>query len=153
MLCWLCISKPLSSMSLGVEERKAEEFWEARGTKHLLRIIHQGNPFKKFLLNVLGWHWLIKLYVSGAQFYNTSSVYCIMCSPPQVKSLSITICSLLPSSTSPDPPFPLIITILLSVKRILMEYWWCSPGNVVEVRRQKWTFVEYLLCVDILNSE
>ena len=38
------------------------------------------------------------------QFYNTSSVYHIVCSPPQVKSSSITIYPLLPSSIS--PPFP-----------------------------------------------
>ena len=29
------------------------------------------------------------MYVSGVQFYNISSVYCIVCSPPQVKFLSI----------------------------------------------------------------
>ena len=39
----------------------------------------------------MGWHWLIDFQVSGVLFYNTSSVYCIVCSPPQVKSPSITI--------------------------------------------------------------
>ena len=30
------------------------------------------------------------ILASGAQFYNTSFVHCIVCSPPQVKSLSVT---------------------------------------------------------------
>ena len=29
---------------------------------------------RSFLLNLLGWHWLMKAYVPGVQFYNTSSV-------------------------------------------------------------------------------
>ena len=45
------------------------------------------------------------IQVSGVQFYNTSSVYCIVYSPPQVKS-SIIIYPSLPSSTSPSSPFP-----------------------------------------------
>ena len=35
--------------------------------------------------------------VSGAQFYNTSPVHCIVCLPPQVKSRSITIYPPIPS--------------------------------------------------------
>ena len=31
------------------------------------------------------------IQVSGVRFYHTSSVYCTVCSPPQVKSPSITI--------------------------------------------------------------
>ena len=31
------------------------------------------------------------IQVSGAQLYNTSSVHCVVCSPPQVRLLSITI--------------------------------------------------------------
>ena len=31
------------------------------------------------------------IQVSGAQFHNTSSVHCMACSPPQVKSPSVTI--------------------------------------------------------------
>ena len=31
------------------------------------------------------------IQLSGAQFYNLSGVHCIVCSPPQVKSLSTTI--------------------------------------------------------------
>ena len=46
------------------------------------------------------------MLASGVQFYNMSSVYCTMCSPPQVKSLSINIFLILPWSTSPPPPFP-----------------------------------------------
>ena len=43
------------------------------------------------------------LQVSGAQFYNTSSVYCTVCSPPQVRPPSTTTYPPIPSSTSPDP--------------------------------------------------
>ena len=47
----------------------------------------------------------INQWVSGAQFYDTSSVYCIVCSSPQVKSPSITI---YPPYTlfCPPTPFP-----------------------------------------------
>ena len=48
------------------------------------------------------------IQVSGVQFYKTSSVYCIVCSPPQVKSPSTTIYPLIPSSNSPHPPFLLV---------------------------------------------
>ena len=80
-----------------------------------LYIPHKRN-FKTILLNLLGWHLVnnIKL-VSGVQFYNTSSVYCIVCSSPEVKSPSITVYLLIPSSTSPYSFFPLVITILFSV--------------------------------------
>ena len=65
--------------------------------------------FVYLLLSLLGWHWLIKSCRFGVQLYNTG--YCIVCSPPQVKSPSIPS---LPSSTSPTP-FPLVINTLLSV--------------------------------------
>ena len=55
--------------------------------------------------------------VSRVQFYNTSSVYCIVHSPPQVKSPSITIDPPLPFPASSHPHFPLVITILLSAWR------------------------------------
>ena len=53
--------------------------------------------------------------VSGVQSHNISTVYCTVCSPAQVKSPSITIYPPLPFSTYPLPPFPLVVTILLSV--------------------------------------
>ena len=61
-----------------------------------------------FLLNLLEWHWLIKLYRFHVQFYNTSSVHCIVCSPHKIKSPSITIYLPIVSSISPIPlpPFP-----------------------------------------------
>ena len=37
------------------------------------------------------------IQVSGVQFYKTSPVYCTVCSPPKVKSPSITIYPPLPS--------------------------------------------------------
>ena len=39
------------------------------------------------------------IQVSGAQFCNTLSVHCVVCSPPQVRSPSVTI-------YSPSPPLP-----------------------------------------------
>lgn len=43
------------------------------------------------------------IQVSGAQFYRTSSVQCVVCSPPQVQSPSINTGPPSPSSTSPPP--------------------------------------------------
>ena len=42
--------------------------------------------------------------ISGAEFHSTSSVHCIVCSPPQVKSPSIIIYPHLPFSIYPQPP-------------------------------------------------
>ena len=56
--------------------------------------------------------------VSTVQFYNTSSIYCIVCSPPQVKSPSFT---LYPPSTYfylPQPPF-FLWWLLLSIQTLL----------------------------------
>ena len=55
--------------------------------------------------------------IPGVQFYNTSSVYCIVCSPSQVESSSITIYSPFTLFYFPNPSFPLVITILLWVSR------------------------------------
>ena len=45
-----------------------------------------------FKLNLLWWHWLIKLYrFQITQFCDTVSVYCIVCLPPRVKSSLVTI--------------------------------------------------------------
>ena len=44
--------------------------------------------------------------VSGAQLHNTSPVYCIVCSPPKVKSSSITIYSPLYPHLPLPPSFP-----------------------------------------------
>ena len=69
--------------------------------------------FFKFLLNLLGWHGLIQLYRFQ---HSTSSVYCIVCSPPQVKSPSTALHPPLPSSTSlPHLLVSVVITILSSV--------------------------------------
>ena len=43
------------------------------------------------------------IQVSDAQFYNTSAVHCIVCSPPEVMSLSITTDPPIPSSAYPHP--------------------------------------------------
>ena len=53
----------------------------------------------------------------SSQVYNsiTPSVYCIMCSPPKLKSPSITIHPLFTLFYLPRPPFSLSIAILLSV--------------------------------------
>ena len=55
-------------------------------------------------IEILGWHWL---WVSGIQSYDTSSVYCIVCSPPKVKAPSVSHpLSPLDPLLPPPPPFP-----------------------------------------------
>ena len=51
-------------------------------------------------------------FVAGAEFYNTSSVHCIVCSPPQVRSLSITIYPPYTLPTTPTLFLPAITTVL-----------------------------------------
>nr|KAF6382591.1 hypothetical protein mPipKuh1_008947 [Pipistrellus kuhlii] len=58
---------------------------------------------------------LIKLYVSGVQFYNISSVYCIVYLRCKVYSPSVTIYPPFILFYQPHPSFPLLITVLLSV--------------------------------------
>ena len=48
------------------------------------------------------------LQVSGAQFYYTSSVYCTVCSPPQVRPPSTTT---YPPYPPPPPPTPAVTTV------------------------------------------
>ena len=56
------------------------------------------------------------MWVSGVQFYNTPSVYCIVCSPLQVRSPSSTVSPLYPLFYPPlHPASPLVVTMLLSV--------------------------------------
>ena len=61
--------------------------------------------FYDFLIEFIGVTLVNKIIqVSEAQVYNTSSVHCTVCSPPQVKSPFITIYLPIPSSTTPTPP-------------------------------------------------
>ena len=46
------------------------------------------------------------IYVPGVQFHNTPSVYCIVCSPPQVKSPATTIYAPFAVFYPLPPPFP-----------------------------------------------
>ena len=63
------------------------------------------DSFKNIFIEFIGVTLINKIpQVSGIQFYNMSSVYCFVYSPPQVKSLSITIN--LPLTPLPQPPFP-----------------------------------------------
>ena len=55
------------------------------------------------------------IQVSGVQFYNASSAYCIVCSPSKIKSPSVTIYPAFTFFCLPYPRIPLVITILLSV--------------------------------------
>ena len=65
---------------------------------------------------------------SGAQCYNASSVYCTVCSPPRIKSCSVTIYT--PFTLFYTlPPFSLVITILLSVSMRVWEVFLLSPFN------------------------
>ena len=60
------------------------------------------------------------ILVLNVQFYNTSTVHCTVCSLPKVRSPSITIYPPLLSFTFSHPPFPVVITILLSVSMSLI---------------------------------
>ena len=51
-------------------------------------------------------------------FYDTSSVHCIVCSPPQIKSPSITIYPAFTLSYLLHPPFPRGITLQLSIYEV-----------------------------------
>ena len=55
------------------------------------------------------------IYISSVQFYNTSSVHCIVCSPPKVKSPSTTIYPWFTLFYLPHLSLPLVIIILFSV--------------------------------------
>ena len=81
-----------------------------------------------FLLNVLGWHWLIKLY--RCQVYNsiTHSLYTAFCFyHPKSNLFSWPhIWSPLLFPPSPCPPFPLVATILLPVSMSLFFCLVCS---------------------------
>ena len=69
-----------------------------------------------FKLGLLGWRWLIKLY--RFPMYNSiiHHLYIVLCvCHPKSSVLLSTVIPSLPSSTSPHPPFPWVITILLPV--------------------------------------
>ena len=84
--------------------------------------------------------------VSGVQFYNTSSVHCIVCSPPQVKSPPITIHPLSTLFPLPHPPpFPLVIPMLLSVSmRVVLLLFLFSIYSLVGMVMQIQTIVNYV---------
>lgn len=58
---------------------------------HVLCCRNNSKPMfvSPFLLNLLWWHWLPKLH--RFQVHNKTSLHCIVCSQPQVKSLPINI--------------------------------------------------------------
>ena len=61
--------------------------------------------------------------VSCAEFFNTASVHCIVCSPAQVKSPSITTLSRYTLLHLPSPhPRPAAITTLLSIVVCVYEF-------------------------------
>ena len=74
-----------------------------------------------FLSNLLRFHWLTIIQSSGAHVYNTSSVRCVVCSPPHIRSPSITI---YPHFTLFHllPPTPAAITTLVSVHEFFLSY-------------------------------
>ena len=51
---------------------------------YLFRKLHYIKILYFTLFNLLGWHWLIKLHVSGVQFYITCVLYCVFTTPSQV---------------------------------------------------------------------
>ena len=60
----------------------------------------------KFYLNLMGWHWLIKLYRFQVYSFIIHHVCFIVRSPPQIMSFSFTIYFPYTFSYLPPPPFP-----------------------------------------------
>ena len=69
------------------------------------------------------------IQVSGAKFYPTSSVHHTVCSPPQVKSPSITLYPSIPSSTSPHLPPPSNHYTLVCVHEGFFYYFLFNPSS------------------------
>ena len=65
------------------------------------------------------------MQVSGVQSSNMSSIYCIVCSPPQIKVSFHHHLSPLYSFCLLHPPFPLVITTLLSVQEVIFCLCFC----------------------------
>ena len=61
-----------------------------------------------FLIEFIEWGSIVSkvMQVAEVQFYNIPSVYCTVCSPPEVKSPSITIYPSFTLSYIPPPHFP-----------------------------------------------
>ena len=74
--------------------------------------------FLSFFIEFIGATLVNKIIqVSGAQFYNTSSVHCVVCSPPKVKSLSSTI----------HPPYSLLYLLPPAFTTVLAKFFlFCS---------------------------
>ena len=77
------------------------------------------------------------ILVSSAQFYDTFSVYYTVCPPPKVNSSFITI--YLTPSTPYCIPFPLVITVLLSVSMVS-----CLFIFLGEIPFHRWSWARYL---------
>ena len=74
-------------------------------------------------LNLIGWHWLIKLYVLGLQFYNTSSVYCAFKTPSQTSFHHHLTPLYKPPSTFSHPIIPPAIHPVASWSSASKEHW------------------------------
>ena len=70
--------------------------------------------FKKIFIRLIEVTLVNKIMkLSGVQVYNTSSVYCTVCSPPKSHTLPSPFLPLYPH-LPPLPSFPLVATTLLS---------------------------------------
>ena len=80
-------------------------------------------------------------YVSGLLFSNTSSACCTVCSPPKVKSPSITTYPPFTLFHLPHLPFRLVSTVLLSVTMFFLHLLHPAPQPLVPL-----TAVSLFLC-------
>lgn len=71
-----------------------------------------------FLLNLLGCHWLIIIYKFQVCIFIIQHLYILLCAHHPESSLLPLPCICPFTLFIPPPPFPLVITILLSVRFI-----------------------------------
>ena len=83
------------------------------------------------------------IQVSGVSFSNTSSVYCIVCSPLKVKFPSITIYAPFPLSYLRLPPTPPITTLLSVSLHTNIELMHHFTNPMRDNNLKSITFIEY----------
>ena len=90
----VCMVLPLSLPTDTVRSTQTTRGWCRAGGHSNTRRTY----FLKLFIEFIGVILVNKIiYTSDVQFYNTSLVYCIVCSPPKLESPSITIILSLPS--------------------------------------------------------
>ena len=128
--CWfhivsLCLElEGLSGLALGQVLRI--EGHPSKSLCGLLNVLDPLGPcyfiFLFMLFNLLGWHWLIRLYRFQVYISMVQGLYMAVCSPPKVKSCSVTIYLAPFTLYHSSVLFTLITTIPLSGSMSLALY-------------------------------